>query len=259
MRTTRWTLDPATGLCLSKTNADNSTVSYSYTPDGLPARTTWPDGRWNELAYDEARNVVGMIRSDATPGISLSCDAYGETTNVVDTVGNAWLYVYGENSALLCETNILAGGRLSSAAAYTPNGGLASDGDWLYAYDAEDRLASVTSASLTNGALRVESAYDWRDRRISKTVSRYDSTEEEWNIVERRVFTYDDWNLVHETIMQIDGTVPTTAEIQYFWGTDLSETLQGAGGVGGLLAVSMSGSVLLPLLRQHRQRDEVRR
>ena len=34
---------------------------------------------------------------------------------------------------------------------------------------------------------------------------------------------------------------------------------RGAGGVGGLLAVSMSGSVLLPLLRQHRQRDEVRR
>ena len=443
MRTTRWTLDPATGLCLSKTYADNSTVSYSYTPDGLPARTTWPDGRWNELAYDEARNVVGMTRSDDTPVISLACDAYGETTNAVDTAGNAWRYVYGENSALLCETNVLAGGRLSpaagqgnmfipstgvmsraldaqgrpagyslsvdgtakggigyaygdegrvvsisatnsaghtfsvsylhgnghvngyeielpgggtfrrnvtrdphrrelvescsssfgagtldsyaygynscgwplarngdsfaynargevtraetgnnvftheydgignhalwggnavtneythnslnqlvgrvvlnapggplsSAAAYTPNGGLASDGDWLYAYDAEDRLASVTSASLTNGALRVESAYDWRDRRISKTVSRYDSTEEEWNIVERRVFTYDDWNLVHETIMQIDGTVPTTAEIQYFWGLDISETLQGAGGVGGLLAVSVNGSFYFP-------------
>ncbi|MBR2940079.1 MAG: RHS repeat protein, partial [Kiritimatiellae bacterium] len=440
--TTRWTLDPATGLCLSKTYADNSTVSYTYTPDGLPARTTWPDGRWSELVYDDERNVAGMTRSDNTPGIFLSCDAYGETTNAMDTVGNAWRYVYGENSALLCETNVLAGGRLSSAAGqgnlfipsicvmsraldaqgrpagysfavdgvakggigyayddegriasvvatnsagrvivvsylhgnghvngyeirlpgggafgrsvvrdpyrrelvascsssfggsvvdsyaygynsygwpvarngdsfaynergevaraeiggdvftheydgignhtlwgdnavtneyahnslnqltssqrisvpsvapcemtYSSNGGLASDGTWLYAYDAEDRLVSVTSASLTNGALRVENAYDWRDRRISKTMSRYDSTDETWNVVERRVFTYDDWNLVHETIMQIGGAVPTATEVQYFWGLDLSETLQGAGGVGGLLAVSINGAFYIP-------------
>jgi RHS repeat-associated protein len=92
----------------------------------------------------------------------------------------------------------------------------------------------------------VENAYDWRDRRISKTVSRYDSTAEGWNVVERRAFTYDDWNLVHETIMQIGGAVPTTAEMQYFWGLDLSETQQGAGGVGGLLAASMNGSFYFP-------------
>ena len=155
--TTRWPLDPATGRCLSKTYADNSTISYTHIPDGLPARTTW-----------------------------------------------------------------------------------------LYAYDAEDRLVSVTSASLTNGAFRVENAYDWRDRRISKTMSRYDSTDETWNVVERRVFTYDDWNLVHETIMQISGVTPITTEIQYFWGFDLSETLQGAGGVGGLLAVSINDSFYFP-------------
>ena len=57
---TRWALDPATGLCLSKTYADNSTVSYTYTPDGLPARTTWPGGRWNELVYDAGRRTATM-------------------------------------------------------------------------------------------------------------------------------------------------------------------------------------------------------
>ncbi len=35
-------------------------------------------------------------------------------------------------------------------------------------------------------------------------------------------------------------------EIQYFWGADLSETLQGAGGVGGLLAVSCNNNFYFP-------------
>lgn len=75
----------------------------------------------------------------------------------------------------------------------------------------------------------MESAYDWRGRRISKTVSRYDSAAEAWNVVERRVFTYDGWNLVHETVKNVGGDTPGTSEIQCFWGLDLSETLQGGG------------------------------
>ena len=34
--------------------------------------------------------------------------------------------------------------------------------------------------------------------------------------------------------------------MQYFWGLDLSDTLQGAGGVGGLLAVSRNGRFYFP-------------
>lgn len=59
---------------------------------------------------------------------------------------------------------------------YTADGGLASDGTWSYAYDAEDQLTSVTSSSLTNGAIRVLNTYDYRHRRTSKTVQRLYST-----------------------------------------------------------------------------------
>ena len=66
----------------------------------------------------------------------------------------------------------------------------------------------------------VENAYDYMSRRVEKTV----------NGVARR-FVYDGWNLISET--QGSGL---TSQVSYFvWGLDLSGTLQGAGGIGGLL------------------------
>ena len=69
---------------------------------------------------------------------------------------------------------------------------------------------------------------------------------QEWETIETRTFIYDDWNLIHETIYTIDGGATNTTEVQYFWGLDLSGTTQGAGGVGGLLAVSRNGQLYFP-------------
>ena len=139
---------------------------------------------------------------------------------------------------------------------HNADGGLSSDGIWSYAYDAEDQLRSVTSRSLTNGAIRVRNTYDYRRRWISKTVQRLNVTTasppappvelREWETCEERTFVYDDWNLIHETIYTIEGGVTNMSEVQYFWGLDLSGTLQGAGGVGGLLAVSRDGQLYFP-------------
>ena len=53
------------------------------------------------------------------------------------------------------------------------------------------------------------------------------------------VFFYDDWNLIEERIEYENGT---TTMIKYYWGKDLSGLLQGAGGVGGLLYLTVSNS-----------------
>ena len=45
----------------------------------------------------------------------------------------------------------------------------------------------------------------------------------------------------HEIVATITGATTNVTEIQYFWGADLSGRLQGAGGDGGLLAVSIAG------------------
>ena len=52
-----------------------------------------------------------------------------------------------------------------------------------------------------------------------------------WSLVLQRRFLYDGWNLVNE-VDNANGAVR-----QYLWGADLSDTRQGAGGVGGLVKV----------------------
>jgi RHS repeat-associated protein len=51
-------------------------------------------------------------------------------------------------------------------------------------------------------------------------------------VIEDRYFIYDGWNVIEETIAPATGPVETA---EHVWGTDLSGTAQGAGGVGGLL------------------------
>ena len=202
------------------------------------------------FAYNDRSEVLS-----AAIGTNLFTHAY-------DDIGNHLLF--GDNAATNTFThnqlNQIVGRAAPSAPpisfSYTPDGGLASNGTWSYAYDAEDQLTSVTSSSLTNGAIRVLNTYDYRRRRTSKTVQRLYSTiapppsppvgVEEWQTLETRTFVYDDWNLIHETIYTIDGSTTNTTEVQYFWGLDLSDSLKGAGGVGGLLAVSRNGQFYFP-------------
>ena len=136
---------------------------------------------------------------------------------------------------------------------YDADGNMTRDGTYVYSYDAENRLRSVTSRSLTNGALRVLNAYDHRNRRIRKTVQRLHVSVaqppalpieiREWQTLETRTFVWDGNNIVLEKVEFADGTSRT---FEYFWGVDKSGSEQGAGGVGGLLAMSMDGVFYIP-------------
>ena len=137
--------------------------------------------------------------------------------------------------------------------AYDADGNMTRDDRFLYSYDAENRLRSVTSRSMTNGALRVLNAYDHRNRRIRKTVQRLSVSVaqppalpieiREWQTLEAHTFVWDGNNIVLEKVEFADGTTRT---FEYFWGLDKSGTEQGAGGVEGLLAVSMDGIFYIP-------------
>ena len=78
-------------------------------------------------------------------------------------------------------------------------------------------------------------------RRVRKIVKRYDGTT--WGTIETHIFIWDGNNIVLEKIEFADGTARTC---EYFWGMDKSGTEQGAGGVEGLLAVSMDGVFYIP-------------
>jgi RHS repeat-associated protein len=89
-------------------------------------------------------------------------------------------------------------------------------------------MLSSTSANVAITDRRVENAYDALGRRVRKTV-KFAST---GAVIEDRYFIYDGWNVIEETIAPATGPVETAEAV---WGTDLSGTAQGAGGVGGLL------------------------
>ena len=121
--------------------------------------------------------------------------------------------------------------------AYDSDGNLTQDGRWTYAWDAENRLIAMEArsevATLSPALLlRLEFAYDGSGRRIRKQVkTRNDST---WTTTTDRRFLYDGWNLIAE--FDANATNSTLALVRsYTWGLDLSGSMQGAGGVGGLL------------------------
>ena len=111
---------------------------------------------------------------------------------------------------------------------YDADGNLVSFGAWSYTYDAASQLVSVSS----NGVLLVTNQYDCRRRCVKKITPNAMHT-----------FLYDDWNLIRE---RVDYTNGTTEEFDFYWGRDLSGTLQGAGGVGGLLYVKRNGVIYVP-------------
>ena len=48
-------------------DADDSSVGYAHTPDGLPLRTTKPDGSWTENVYDANRRRYVTRRLGTAP------------------------------------------------------------------------------------------------------------------------------------------------------------------------------------------------
>ena len=112
---------------------------------------------------------------------------------------------------------------------YDFNGNLTWDGTNAYFWDLQNQLVLVS-----NAACQVASAYDAMGHRVRKMVSRRDAETQSWNVERTHHFFYDGWNLVAE----IGSRSSEVSTNRYVWGNDLSGSLQGVGGVGGLLAVS---------------------
>ena len=117
---------------------------------------------------------------------------------------------------------------------YSPDGGLVSFGEFDYVYDSASRLTEVWS----NGAKVVENRYDALGRRVIKRTPE-----------EVHTFVYDGWLLVVERVERSNGQ---RVRIDYRWGKDLSGSLDGAGGIGGLLYIRKNGcDVYVPLYDGH--------
>ncbi len=124
---------------------------------------------------------------------------------------------------------------------YDGDGNLATDGRWHYIWDGENRLikADTNPNWPANYKFTVFFDYDHAGRlvrrRIETIMGRLDfdngmgpstgAVSPSWTTY----FLYDGWNVIAEA----NGA--QTILRKYAWGTDLSGSMQGAGGVGGLL------------------------
>ena len=129
----------------------------------------------------------------------------------------------------------------AAAFVYDADGNLTHDGVCDYAYDAENRLISVTPRQPSEDAFAVSNSYDHRHRRTRKVVTQFANGA--WQPYATHTFVWDDGNIILERVVFADGT---TCTCECFWGPDLSGAEQGAGGVGGLLAVALDGAFHFP-------------
>ena len=115
---------------------------------------------------------------------------------------------------------------------YDLDGNLTQDGRWDYLWDAENRLTRMTSRSgAPSGSVkRLEFVYDHQGRRIGKKV--WNNTAGTGDPVLNQKFVYDGWNLI--AVLSSSSSLLSS----FTWGLDLSGSIQGAGGVGGLLVVT---------------------
>ena len=117
---------------------------------------------------------------------------------------------------------------------YDADGNLVSDGHWNYGWDAANRLVALTNRASAAPPQVLHFEYDARGRRIHKQV--WNNSNGSGTPVTDLKCVYDGWNLI--AILRSDSSLLNS----FLWGLDLSGSLQGAGGVGGLLKVGYYGA-----------------
>jgi len=154
------------------------------------------------------------------------------TVNNVSTPVWASLNVAASNGGSTNSTVNRYVHKASEVPSHDEDGNQTGDGRWHYRWDAENRLVEMetTTAATTAGAPygKVRWTYDPLGRRIQR---------QSWqgaNPVVATKYVYDGWQCIAEP----DGSNVVTAT--YAWGKDLSGSVTGAGGVGGLLWVHHS-------------------
>ena len=229
-------------------NATGTLARFVYANDPLGRRVSrndaWADGATvsNVFGYDVRSELEAAVMG--TNQFGYQYDAIG---NRQVAVANDQTVQY-EANALNQYASILPAAGIP---AYDADGNMTSDGTFIYSWDAENRLTEVRPAATNAGAALTQSLYDYQGRRVGKRVFAWGTFRDidDWYWTESRYFTYDGWNPIDERKPVRPTTmvpyIPTTSisllglggqtAASSIWGLDLSGSLQGAGGVGGLL------------------------
>ncbi len=185
-----------------------SPPASSVSVNGVPA-TVYPDG-----AYALGNVVQSTSDTEQTVVVEATSPS-GESVRVSEKYSLGFpLTGYTSSSSLSMTCTTDAAGNLSRT------------GDRWFQYDGAKQLIAVWEA----GRFKTEYQYDGLNRvRVRK---RFSSIRNQWKLEEERRYLYDGMQIVQER----DGA--NQVVVSYTRGLDLSESLAGAGGIGGLLAFS---------------------
>lgn len=140
------------------------------------------------------------------------------------------------------ETIELAFRQANEVYKYDARGNLTQDAFYIYEWDARDRLKRVTptQAALTAGVRneRIEFRYDYLNRRYYKRVTAWTGLSFDPATAKTSLFYWQAWNLMYEAIYSGANNL-FSKERKYYWGLDWSGTPDGAGGVGGMVAMTI--------------------
>ena len=193
----------------------NSSLTCNYDVYGRLSRTSLSDASGYDVIYDDR----GEVAAATVAGHS--------ETHAYDFIGNEF------------DSNCLNQPEYSSSGVsvwYDANGRAivhyvdAAMPALYLTYDAMHRLASASLLAEPHTLVQ-SNVYDNVGRRVMKYAP---------DGVHR--YYYDDWLLRLETI-EHDGV---TDRVEYIWGKDISGTLGGAAGIGGLLYAKISDAIYVP-------------
>ena len=132
----------------------------------------------------------------------------------------------------------------SEAFTHDDDGNMLSDGRFTYTWNGQNRLIKAEEQVCpTNRTLRkVDYAYDHQGRMVWKVVSRRGAEAQSWEAEKKTSYLWEKFNIIAETVAS-DSATNVTYNI---WGLDIDGSMQGAGGVGGLLAVVKDTAIYIP-------------
>ncbi len=235
-----WSYEPKRSNLITKVEnrfrrSGEEISTFAYTNDELGRRVAVamsgpmvenPGWIWK---YNSRSELISAIpRNPRFAACGLDYDGMGNRTVSTERTA-ATLASFGyKTNALNQYTEISdgSGNQPSRTFVYDLDGNLLADDRAKYHWDSLNRLVGVE----TRDGIVASYAYDHRWRRIRKYIRHADGSETQIR------FIYDDSNLLAE--IPVKPGPYLQAPRFYTWGRDLTGTIQGAAGVGGLLAIS---------------------
>jgi RHS repeat-associated protein len=211
-----------------------STISaFDYTNDAAGRRTNREDS--GSAFASTLTNTFGYNSKSEVTSANMR---NGTSSYTFDQIGNRiQVSVPDEPNPLDYTTNALnqyeETGAPTLLSAYDLDGNLTNDGKGTtFEWNAENRMVRVTTPTKV-----IENTFDAQGRRVRKQVFTSDLS----TLTSDTRYFYDGWNLIYE-----DDVLSSTDTKYYVWGLDLSQSLQGAGGIGGLLLVKQGTTTWAP-------------